>query len=514
MDHYGNPVRRVLKKSPAVAPADGRIDRSLIHRRAFPSLSTPGWSAIHLSQPSAVRQLGPVTCVLIGLTTIVGGGIFALPPILAAATGPLSFLSFVGAAVVAIFIGLMTAEAAGTTEATGGAYQYARLAFGAPTGFFVAWLGWVNNVIAWSGISIGLVRLLDLYEPGLGSGTTGKLIATGEILLFGAINMMGAKPGASVSNVITWVKLAPLVFFIIISFLVIDFSRFRGGWDTLAAAGAGGFAVTVFRCFFAASGFENIGVIAGEVENPRRAIPKAVMIAILASSTLYAFLQIGAVGASADLASLMDRGKATTPALPLVAGEVGRVLGGGNFGSICYFILLFGAVTSMTGLCAGIAVVAPRYLYAMAGDGFLPPVVVSTTRGGTPAIAIGLATVVAASLVWGAGWLELLDANVLFAMVQHTVTILATWKLRRVIAKNGRFIAPGGPVVPLIALALIFTLVYLTFQPAPPGMAALIEPVSSKQFVALGIVLSVAASVAIASKLIFRVPTRPPGGGA
>lgn len=456
------------------------------------------------STPAPRRELGPATCVFIGLTTIVGGGIFALPPILATAAGPLSFLSFVGAAVVAVFIGLVTAEAAGTTDATGGAYQYSRLAFGAPVGFFVAWLGWINNIIAWSGISLSLVRLLDLAHEGWGSGVAGRAVATVQVLLFAAINTWGARPGARVSNTITILKILPILFFAAIGLFAFDRARFEGGVEKLTAIGAGGFAITVYRCFFAASGFENIGVIAGDVQNPRRAIPRAVLIAIVASSTLYALVQLATVASGADMSSLLNRGDSPTPALPIAAEQIGARLVSPAFGHICYIILLTGAAVSMIGFCAGIALVAPRYLFAMASERFVPGVLVKMNRWGAPAFAIWTAAAASTLLIWLSDWLSLLDANVLFAFVQHTLTILATWKLRRMVPTEERFIAPGGPLGPILALAAIVVLCFFAFQQPPSGMTDLVRPVSIRQFRALGLVLAAGAVVAIGSRLTSR----------
>ena len=214
------------------------------------------------------RELGTFTAIAIGLTTIVGSGIFALPPVLAASVGPLSFLAFVGAAAVVSLIGLLTAEAAGTTREMGGAYQYARLAFGPTAGFGVAWLAWVNNTLSWAGVSLALVKLLDVLEPGLGSGRNAQLIASLGILVLTLINVYGVRPGAAVSNILTVAKLLPLVLFVAIGFLAFDATRFAGAGERFVAAGAGGFAVSVYRCIWAAGGFENIGVIAGDVKNP------------------------------------------------------------------------------------------------------------------------------------------------------------------------------------------------------------------------------------------------------
>ncbi len=446
---------------------------------------------------AARRDLGMVSCVCIGLTTIVGGGIFALPPVLAGSLGPLAFVAFAGAAVVVAAIGLMTAEAAGTTDAPGGAYQYARAAFGPWAGFGVAWLAWINTILAWTGISLALVKILDLVAPGLGSGAWGQAIATAEIALFGIVNAFGARPGAGLSNVLTFAKLVPLVLFVAVGLLAFDATRFEGGGATLAAAGAGGFGVAVYRCIFAAGGFENIGVIAGDVRDPQRRIPRAVLLAIAASSALYALVQLAAASASADLAGVVPKGQPGTLALPLAAREAGERLVSSGFGALFERIVLVGAAVSMIGFCSGIAFVSPRYLFAMASDGFVPRALVRTSARGTPVFAILAATAVAIALVWAVDWLTLLDANVLFSLVQHATTVCAAWRLRRLVAREGRFIAPGGPLVPLLALGLIAAVCGFAFFP-PPGSD--IHAISTNHFRALGIVLACGFGIAFVSR--------------
>jgi basic amino acid/polyamine antiporter, APA family len=446
-----------------------------------------------------LRELGAFTCVAIGLTTIVGSGIYALPPTLAASLGPLSFLAFVGAALVVALIGLMTAEAAGTTAEMGGAYQYARLAFGARAGFAVAWLAWVNNILSWAGVSLALVKLLDVLEPGLGSGRNAQLIATAEIVALGVINARGARPGAAVSNVLTVGKLVPLVLFIALGFAAFDAARFAGAGERLAAAGAGGFAVAVYRCIWAAGGFENIGVIAGDVTEPQRMIPKAVLISIAASSVLYALVQAAAVSSVPNLASLSPVGAPGSVALPLAAEQAGSALASSGFGALVGKLMVIGAVVSMLGYCAGAAVVSPRYLFAMAAGGFVPRALVLLGARGTPVYAIYAATAISVACVWGFDWITLLDASVLFSLAQHATTVCAAWKLRKTVPSSGRFIAPGGAFTPVLALSSIAILCALAFTPSAGGAA-----VDASHFVALAIVLAAGAAVAGVSRRMAR----------
>lgn len=439
------------------------------------------------------RALGAFTCLALGLTTIVGSGIFALPPKLAASMGPLSFLAFLGAALVVSLIGLMTAEAAGTTEGHGGAYQYARLAFGAPVGFGVAWLSWVNNILSWATVSLALVKLMDVLRPGLGSGRNAQWIATLEILAFGLVNARGARPGALVSNVLTVAKLVPLFLFVLLGLLAFDPHAFAGAGARLMAAGAGGIAVAIYRCIFAAGGFENIGVVAGEVTDPRRMIPRAVLLSIAASSVLYALVQLAASSSVPELASIAPRNAPGSLALPIAGQQAAARLLGAGFGAAVYTLILVGAILSMIGYCAGVALVAPRYLFAMAEDGFIPRALLQLSARGTPVYAILLATGIAVGGVWALDWVTLLDASVLFSLVQHTTTTLSAWRLRRLVPTAGRFVAPGGALVPLLAVAAVLALCVFAFQPGGDGL-------SGKHFVALFLILLCGAAVALFSR--------------
>jgi amino acid transporter len=441
------------------------------------------------------RELGAFSCVAIGLTTIVGSGIYALPPVLAASVGPLSFLAFAGAALIATLIGLMTAEAGGTTGAQGGAYRYARDAFGPMAGFGVAWLAWINNTLSLAGVSLALVKLLDALAPGLGSGTGAQLVATLVIVGLGVVNAAGARPGAAVSNVLTVAKLVPLVLFVVIGLLAFDPSRFAGSGAALGAAGAGGMAAAVYRCIWAAGGFENVGIVAGEVTDPKRMIPRAVVISVAASSVLYVLVQLAAVSSVPDLGSIAPASGPGSLALPIAGEQAAARLVGPGFGALFGRAMIAGASVSMLGYCAGAALVGPRYLFAMAEGGFVPRGLVRLSARGTPVAAILAATGVAVACVWAFDFLSLLDASVLFSLVQHATTVAAAWRLRRSVPAAGRFVARGGALMPVLALASIVALCALAFSPsAGPGGIAL------QHFVALALVMGLGALLAIATR--------------
>jgi amino acid transporter len=409
---------------------------------------------VNTTAPRA-RELGFFTCALLGLTTIVGGGIYVLPARLAAQLGPLSPLAFVGAAIVIGFIGLMTAEAAGTTDEPGGAYQYARLAFGPWAGFLVAWVAWFNTVIAWAGISIALANFAEAIRPGLGSGVEGKLVATGSILAFGGLAAAGLRTNARVNNVLMIAKLVPLTVLVLLGFLAFrpeSLDRLGSAWS---AAGIAGIAGGAYSCIFAAGGFENIGVVAGDVANPKRTIPKAVLVSILASTLFYALIQTAAVVAEPELDKLAPREGAGSLVLPEIAARSVATLGFPAWSDAARTFMMVGAMVSMIGFCTGIAIVSPRYVTTMADGGFLPSFLARENVKGTPIAAIAGVTLLAVALVWGTSFQFLLNGAVLFSLFQHASTVCSAWRLRRRVNTEGRFVAPGGPFVPAAALAAI-----------------------------------------------------------
>lgn len=442
------------------------------------------------------RALGFWTCVLLGLTTIVGGGIYVLPSRLAAGLGPLSPLAFVAAAVVIGFIGLMTAEAAGTTDRQGGAYEYARMAFGSWAGFLVAWVAWFNTVIAWAGICVALSNFAEAFRPGLGSGAEGKAIASAFLLTFGGLAAAGLRTNAFVNNVLMLAKLVPLTLFVLLGFAALRPGWLDGSESAWTTAGVSGLAAGAYRCIFAAGGFENIGVVAGDVRDPKRTIPRAVLVSIGASTALYALVQAAAVAAEPDLGSLVPLEGAGSMALPEVAARAAERLFGEDAGKAARQFLILGAGVSMVGFCAGIALVSPRYVSTMSRGGFLPAVLARKDSKGTPIAAIAVVTGLAVALVWGTTFQFLMDAAVLFSLFQHASTVCAAWRLRARVPAEGRFIAPGGAVIPLTALVAIAAICAFAYTDASSGGDA------RTNLTALAALLASAALLAILGRVL------------
>ena len=199
-----------------------------------------------------------------------------------------------------------------------------------------------------------------------------------------------------------------------------------------------------FAGLFATTGFEYVPVPAGEVVNPRRTLPLAMVTSVLGATVLYAIIQAVAGAAHPDLGH-------TSAALVDAAGFFGGPRGRALMG-------LAGLVSAF-GFCTGSALVGPRYLETFAHDRFLPaPLGHRPERLKTPVLAVVTlsAMVIGLLLVTGLGegqrFDSLADSSNVAVVAQYIATSVAVLVLRRRPAPAGSFVIPFGPLVPLLAL--------------------------------------------------------------
>src|SRR5262245_58569029 len=150
-----------------------------------------------------------VTCL--GLNAIVGSGIFLLPDDLYREMGALSPFAFLLCAIGLLPVALCYAEAASYGDETGGPYLYARDAFGPRVGFAVVWMCFVNALFSFAAVASAAAAYAARLAPGLDAVLGPTAIAAAVIALFGALNYVGAKPGAIAVDLFTVAKFAVLV---------------------------------------------------------------------------------------------------------------------------------------------------------------------------------------------------------------------------------------------------------------------------------------------------------------
>ncbi|HSP15113.1 MAG TPA: APC family permease [Thermoanaerobaculia bacterium] len=408
------------------------------------------------STAKLVRAIGFWGLVAMCINAVVGSGVFLLPSESYKLLGAFSLWAPLIAAVPVFILVLCFAEAASHFSEPGGAYLYAKTAFGDFIGFETGWMNWIARVTSLASLSNGFVVSLARLFPILGTGyaRAGVIILTLAILM--AIHLVGVRYGAASIYVFTFGKLIPLVGFIVLALVVWKSNPVPASMH-LPGPGTHWNDVWLFMLFLYA-GFENLGVPAGEFKNPRRDLPLALLVGILMIAAIYVLTQLGA------MAALPDLSKTDTPIADAAAAIIGSP------GAI---IITLGALLSMAGTNSGTMFEGSRMLYALSLDRpKLRTISYVHPRFHTPIIAIAIHAVVATALALGGSFAKLALLSAVARLTTYLFTCAALPRLRKI---NEGFRTPGL-IIPilgtLISIATFFFLDWPKFLAASIALAA------------------------------------------
>jgi amino acid transporter len=304
------------------------------------------------SSAQLVRTVGFWGLVAMCINAVVGSGVFLLPSETYKLLGPFSLWAPLLFAVPVFILVLCFAEAASHFSEPGGAYLYARTAFGDFVGFETGWMNWIARVTSLASLSNGFVVSLARFQPSLGVGWQRAAIITGSLLILAAIHFVGVRYGAASIYVFTWGKLLPLIAFIVVALIAWKHNPIPASLTLPKIGWSEGNDAALFM-LFAYAGFENMGVPAGEFRDPRRELPRALLVGTLAIAIIYVLSQLGALSAVPDLS------KTETP-----IADAGAALLGGGFA----VVITLGALLSMAGTNSGTVLEGSRMLYALSLD--------------------------------------------------------------------------------------------------------------------------------------------------
>lgn len=388
-----------------------------------------------------LRAVSRWQLVGLAINDVVGSGIYLLPAAVAALLGAASVWAVMLAGLAVALLVLCFAEASSHFDQPGGAYLYTREAFGRFVGFEVGWMTWLSRTAGIASLANGLVQADADFWPAAGTGWIRIAILSGVILLLAWINIRGVKAGARTAVALVIAKMLPLIFFIVVGAWFIDGSRLA--LTTMPRSGAMGRAALLL--LFAYGGFENTPAAAGEYRNPRRDVPFALIFMILTVTLVYAAVQVVALGALPDLA------QSTSP----LADAAGRFAG--RWGA---WLLTAGATLSILGIMSNSTLSGPRYLFALARDGYGPSWIARVhSRYQTPALAIVLQTAFVLPFALTGSFVQLATLSVIARLAAYIGTASAVPILRRRMADRASTVRlPFGPTIPIAALALAIVL--------------------------------------------------------
>jgi amino acid transporter len=370
------------------------------------------------------------------INDVIGSGVYLLPAGAAAILGAASVGAVALAGFAVLLLVLCFAEAASHFDRPGSAYVYTREAFGPLVGFEVGWMTWLARVSSVSSLSVGFARALGYLWPAANEGWGQALAIVLPLLVLTAINVIGVKSGVRTAVFLAVTKTLPLLIFIVVGLFFVSWSL---ATSVTPKPGAGTFGDAVLLLLFAYAGFENTAAPAGEFKNPRRDVPFALIVQIVIVTLIYTGVQWVALGTLPGVAD------SKTP----LADAAARFLPG-----VGGLLMTVGGVISILGTNSNTVLSGPRYLYALAQDGFGPAFLARLhPRYRTPAAAIVLQTAIALPLAFTGSFEALATLSAVARLATYFGTALSVPVLRRKLPP-GAVRLPGGPIIPIAAALL------------------------------------------------------------
>jgi APA family basic amino acid/polyamine antiporter len=234
------------------------------------------------------RDLGLLDAVGVGLGAVIGAGIFVVTGVAAGVAGPALLVGLVIAGFAATCNGLSSAQLAATYPQSGGTYEYGYQILNPWLGFSAGWMFLASKISAGGVVAIGFGSYLAELIPGVNP----KVAAVCAAVFLIIANYYGIRKAGKLNLVIVSITLLSLIYFILSG--IPSFST--ANLKPFAPEGWGGIAQSSALLFFAFTGYARIATLGEEVHNPKKTIPKAVIITLVSSIILYAGVALVAVG--------------------------------------------------------------------------------------------------------------------------------------------------------------------------------------------------------------------------
>jgi amino acid transporter len=392
-----------------------------------------------------VRAIGVRALAASTINCIVGAGIFVLPAVAAQGLGPAAVVSYVVCALAMGLVVLCFAAAGSRVSSTGGVYAYSEAAFGPFAGFVLGAVHWfAAGVVASASVANALVGTLGEIAPVFATPVGRAVVILGAYAAFAGVNIRGVQVAARLIEGITVAKLAPLLLLAVGGLLLLRPANLA--WHGIPTLGAVG--QSALLVIFAFAGTEIAVTPGGEIKNPARTLPRAILLALGIATLLYLALQVAVQG-------VLGSQLATETNAPLAAAAQ-RLVGSSGRG-----LLLLAGTVSMLGYLSADALATPRMLYAFGRDGIGPSGLAAVhQKFRTPYVAILVNQAVCAFLALTGSFRSLLILANLGTLIVYFGIAMASFQLDRrdVQAGGPPFKLPGGPVVPILACLVILWL--------------------------------------------------------
>jgi amino acid transporter len=405
--------------------------------------------------PTLVRRLGLWSSIGIVIGITIGGGIFRTPAGIAARVPDPTWMLAVWliGGLVVLCGALAFAELSASMPETGGMYVYLREGWGRPFAFLY---GWAQLVLIRAAALGGISSVFGEYflrsigiDPGLHPAWADYL-AAGAIIFAAATNIVGVQFGALLAGLSTIAKFGALAFLVGSAFLLGGDSG--GSWSNFASTAApveaGLFGLALISVMWAYDGFADLTFASGEVKDPQRNLPRAIIVGTLLIIGIY-------LAANAAYLYINPIEKVQTSRL--VAADTMVAI----FGQVGVAVISVVVMISTFGSLMGSMVASPRIFFAMADDQlFFRKIASVHPTFHTPWVAITLAGVLGVGMVMTQTFEQLTDTFVLAMWPFYGLSVAAIYRLRRSQPRLNRpYKVVGYPVVPAVFIVASLYLV-------------------------------------------------------
>lgn len=409
------------------------------------------------------RRLGvwSAAAVLVGST--IGSGIFRTPASVADHVGTVGAVALVWilGGIIAVFGALTLAELATMYPRSGGIFVYVREGFGPMPAFL---FGWTEMIVIRPSALGAIAMIFAEYMQTFVKMTDGqiRMVAAAAIIVLGILNIVSIKWAAVVVNATTFAKVIALLGLTLLAFMFGDFGSgaLAGGHFQFSPTSWAGFGIALVSVMWAYDGWADLTFIAGEVKDPSRNLPRAL---------LWGVGTIVVVYLAVNLAYLWVLPMDVMVKSPLVAADTAtKIFGQAGAAIVAALVML-----SAFGALDGSMMTGPRTFWAMADENlFFKPVAKVHPTFQTPYIAIAMATVLGVLYVSLRTFEQLADQFILGIWPFYALAVGAVFVLRKRLPNADRpYRTPGYPVIPFIfLLASVAMLANALFSAPGPTM--------------------------------------------
>ncbi len=418
-------------------------------------------------RPELARDLGVSQATAVVVGTIIGSGIFLVPAEMMQAVGSakLVYLAWLVGGLLSFFGALTYAELGAMKPQAGGEYVYVRDAYGPLAGFLYAWTWFlIAKPASIATVTTGLVRILGTFpvfaffsNPVLSQPfpvSYGQVFAITATILISLLNYLGIKKAGEFQLIFTVLKVA-----IIIAIVFIGFSYASGSWSHFAGAysgakgGIAGFMAALVAALWAYDGWNDLNMVAGEVRQPERNIPVALIAGVATVAALYMLVN-AAVQFVLPADAIAASPRPASDAIGLVWGSLGASLVSAAM-AVSMLVTLNGTI--MSGARVPFAVARDRYFFSALAE--VHP------RFHTPSVAIAVqAALSILLLLLGGSFRQLFSLAIFAEWLFYMIAGSTVFIFRRRDPQASRpYRVWGYPAVPALFVLASALLLYYTF---------------------------------------------------